>query len=59
MAQALVIGIGRSGIAAARLLKRQGWEVVLGDRQTDESLVAVQQELSAQGIMVKLGHTPV
>ncbi|WP_030007562.1 UDP-N-acetylmuramoyl-L-alanine--D-glutamate ligase [Picosynechococcus sp. NKBG042902] len=58
MAQALVIGIGRSGIAAARLLKRQGWEVILGDRQTDESLVAVQQELSAQGITVKLGHTP-
>ncbi len=58
MAQALVIGIGRSGIAAARLLKRQGWEVVLGDRQTDESLVAVQQDLSAQGITVKLGHTP-
>ncbi|MEB3225408.1 MAG: UDP-N-acetylmuramoyl-L-alanine--D-glutamate ligase [Synechococcus sp.] len=58
MAQALVMGIGRSGIAAARLLKRQGWEVILGDRQSGESLAAVQTELSAQGIEVKLGHTP-
>ncbi|MBV5261227.1 UDP-N-acetylmuramoyl-L-alanine--D-glutamate ligase [Synechococcus moorigangaii CMS01] len=58
MAQALVIGIGRSGIAAARLLKRQGWRVVLGDRQTGESLAAVQRDLAPQGIDVRLGHTP-
>ncbi len=58
MAQALVIGIGRSGIAAARLLKQQGWDVVLGDRQTNADLVAVQTELAAQGISVQLGYTP-
>lgn len=53
-----MIGIGRSGIAAAKLLKIQGWDVVLGDRQTNDSLTQIQGELAPQGITVKLGHTP-
>ncbi len=51
-----VIGLGKSGIAAARLLKRQGWEVVVSDRNT-ANLDSIQQELAAEGITVKLGQT--
>lgn len=58
MALALVIGVGRSGIAAARLLRRQGWDVILGDRQTNDALLSIQQELVTQNITVKLGYTP-
>jgi UDP-N-acetylmuramoylalanine--D-glutamate ligase len=32
MKNAHVIGLGRSGVAAARLLHRNGWQVVLSDR---------------------------
>ena len=53
---AYVIGLGKSGIAAARLLKRQGWEVVVGDRDTTD-LESIQQDLAAEGITVKLGQT--
>ncbi|AFY37736.1 UDP-N-acetylmuramoylalanine--D-glutamate ligase [[Leptolyngbya] sp. PCC 7376] len=58
MGQALIIGVGRSGIAAAKLLRHQGWDVVLGDRQENEALAQLQSELKLQGITVKLGHTP-
>lgn len=53
-----MIGVGRSGIAAAKLLKNQGWDVVLGDRQDHASLTQIQGELATQGITVKLGYTP-
>ena len=67
MAQAEIIGLGRSGIAAARLLKRDGWEVTLGDRATEaqicdrsnaQDLMTAKQKLQAEGITVKLGHSP-
>ncbi|WP_066381817.1 UDP-N-acetylmuramoyl-L-alanine--D-glutamate ligase [Anabaena sp. CA = ATCC 33047] len=56
MSKAQIIGLGKSGIAAARLLKREGWEVVLGDRNTSETLLAQQQELAQEDITVKLGY---
>ncbi|NJN72466.1 MAG: UDP-N-acetylmuramoyl-L-alanine--D-glutamate ligase [Limnothrix sp. RL_2_0] len=58
MGQALVIGVGRSGIAAAKLLQRLGWDVVLGDRQDNETLRTLQQTLAGEGVTVKLGHQP-
>ncbi|OKH17332.1 UDP-N-acetylmuramoyl-L-alanine--D-glutamate ligase [[Limnothrix rosea] IAM M-220] len=58
MGQALVIGVGRSGIAAAKLLKHQGWDVVLGDRQNKPALEQVRDALAPLGITVKLGHNP-
>lgn len=58
MAQALVIGLGKSGIAAAKLLKQHGWDVVLSDRSQDEVFRDTQQVLAAQDIIVKLGHKP-
>ncbi len=56
--KAYVIGLGRSGIAAARVLKRDGWEVILSDRASGPTLHKTQQELEAERIAVKLGHTP-
>ncbi|NEO31520.1 MAG: UDP-N-acetylmuramoyl-L-alanine--D-glutamate ligase [Symploca sp. SIO3C6] len=57
MPKAIVIGLGRSGIAAARLLKQEGWQVTLSDRNSSETLYQQQQELAAEGITVKLKHS--
>ncbi|WP_414576333.1 UDP-N-acetylmuramoyl-L-alanine--D-glutamate ligase [Anabaena sp. CCY 9402-a] len=57
MSKAHIIGFGKSGIAAARLLKREGWEVVLSDRNTSEILLKQQQALAEEQITVKLGHS--
>jgi UDP-N-acetylmuramoylalanine--D-glutamate ligase len=54
---ASIIGLGKSGVAAARLLKREGWEVELSDRNTSPVFLQQQQELAAENITVKLGHT--
>jgi UDP-N-acetylmuramoylalanine--D-glutamate ligase len=56
MSKATVIGLGKSGVAAARLLKREGWEVELSDSNTSETLLEQQQELAAEQITVKLGQ---
>ena len=67
MDRAEVIGLGRSGIAAARLLQRNGWQVTLGDKATEEriklrsngrELQSAKSSLEAAGIEVKLGYTP-
>ncbi|MEM6427341.1 MAG: UDP-N-acetylmuramoyl-L-alanine--D-glutamate ligase [Cyanobacteria bacterium P01_D01_bin.128] len=52
-----VIGLGRSGIAAARLLRQDGWQVTLSDRSPAPPLVEAIAELKQAGITVKLGHT--
>ncbi|MFW9264709.1 UDP-N-acetylmuramoyl-L-alanine--D-glutamate ligase [Nostoc sp. CALU 546] len=57
MPRATVIGLGKSGVAAARLLKREGWEVELSDGNTSEALLQQQQELAAEQITVKLGQS--
>ncbi len=57
MAKAYIIGLGRSGIAAARVLQRKGWEVTLGDRSCNDSLRALGQPLEQDGITLKLGHS--
>lgn len=58
MAIAYIIGLGRSGIAAAKCLKQDGWEVILSDRSDASNLQPLQQQLQSEGIAVKLGHTP-
>ncbi|MBW4443811.1 MAG: UDP-N-acetylmuramoyl-L-alanine--D-glutamate ligase [Plectolyngbya sp. WJT66-NPBG17] len=55
MPNATVIGLGKSGNAAARLLKRQGWQVTISDRGSSEALQAQQQQLISEGINVRLG----
>ena len=61
MVKAHIIGLGRSGIAAAKLLLREGWEVVLSDSALAESYASrnkspIQQQLADQGVTVKLGY---
>lgn len=55
MANAYVIGLGRSGIAAAQLLQTQGWQVTIADSGDSEALRQQQQELADQGFTVSLG----
>jgi UDP-N-acetylmuramoylalanine--D-glutamate ligase len=57
MRKACVIGLGKSGVAAARLLKREGWQVTISDRGTSPALTQQQQELATEGITVQLGDT--
>jgi UDP-N-acetylmuramoylalanine--D-glutamate ligase len=56
MANAEIIGLGRSGVAAAKLLQRQGWQVTLSDRNDNDSLRQQQQQLQEAGISVRLGN---
>ena len=56
MSKAHVIGLGKSGVAAARLLKKNGWEVELGDHNTSDSLQQKKQQLTKEGITVKLDY---
>ncbi|MEY3222202.1 MAG: UDP-N-acetylmuramoylalanine--D-glutamate ligase, partial [Cyanobacteriota bacterium] len=58
MPEALIIGFGKSGVAAARLLKQEGWEVELCDSSTSPALLEQQQQLASEHITVKLGNTP-
>ncbi len=57
MKTAHIIGLGKSGIAAARLLKGDGWNVVISDRAFNETLQQQQAELAAEGITVKLNYS--
>ncbi len=61
-----VIGLGRSGIAAARLLNKDGWQVTLVDSATEsqvasrsngKQLQASQRQLEQEGITVKLNSS--
>lgn len=55
--QAHIIGLGRSGAAAARVLKQRGWAVEVGDRGTSEQLYPLRDTLTAEGITVRLGYS--
>ncbi|MBD2231756.1 UDP-N-acetylmuramoyl-L-alanine--D-glutamate ligase [Phormidium tenue] len=57
MKNAHVIGLGKSGVAAARLLHREGWQVVLSDRGSSPSLVTQQAALRQDGITVLLDYS--
>jgi UDP-N-acetylmuramoylalanine--D-glutamate ligase len=56
MGSAYVIGLGKSGMAAARLLQRAGWQVTVSDRGNSEALQQQRQELATAGIAVQLGE---
>jgi UDP-N-acetylmuramoylalanine--D-glutamate ligase len=52
MPKACVVGVGKSGIAAARLLQFQGWSVGLRDRGNTPALQQQCDQLQAEGIVV-------
>ncbi len=56
MKTAHVIGLGRSGIAAARVLARQGWQVTLSDSGAAQRHQSDAKRLRDEGITVKLNH---
>lgn len=55
MKKATVIGLGRSGIAAAKLLTKHGYSVTLSDSNSNPNLEAQKQQLELLNINVKLG----
>jgi UDP-N-acetylmuramoylalanine--D-glutamate ligase len=55
MKKATVIGLGRSGIAASKLLLKHGYTVTLSDSSDKPSLQVKQRELAQIGIDVRLG----
>jgi len=55
MKHSSVIGLGKSGIAAARLLKAQGWSVTVSDRNQSDALSDIKAALNQDGIDVELG----
>ncbi|PZV15473.1 MAG: UDP-N-acetylmuramoyl-L-alanine--D-glutamate ligase [Pseudanabaena sp.] len=58
MHQAYVLGLGQSGISAAKLLKADGWQVTVSDSNASPSLEQRKQDLEAEGIAVQLGEFP-
>jgi UDP-N-acetylmuramoylalanine--D-glutamate ligase len=58
MPQAYVLGLGQSGISAAKLLKADGWSVTISDSNNSPSLEQRKQTLMAEGIAVELGSFP-
>jgi UDP-N-acetylmuramoylalanine--D-glutamate ligase len=66
MPQAEIIGLGRSGIAAARVLNQDGWNVTLVDSATEDKIASranadqlqvARQQLTQEGVRVKLNST--
>lgn len=58
MPQAYVLGLGQSGISAARLLKADGWQVTVSDSNMSPSLEQRKIALESEGIAVELGGFP-
>jgi UDP-N-acetylmuramoylalanine--D-glutamate ligase len=57
MGRAVVVGLARSGIGAAKLLKAEGYEVTVTDLKTEEELGAQVAELGP-GVKLALGGHP-
>ncbi|MFZ4556321.1 MAG: UDP-N-acetylmuramoyl-L-alanine--D-glutamate ligase [Pseudanabaena sp.] len=58
MPQAYVLGLGQSGISAAKLLKADGWQVTISDSNASPSLEQRKLALESEGIAVELGGFP-
>lgn len=57
MQRAWIVGLGKSGVAAAQLLAAQGWQVTVSDRGTGDRLAPIEAELTRSGVTVRLGDT--
>ena len=55
MTRTIVVGLGRSGLGAARLLKQQNRDVVVLERGDNEALQNTSKTLAEEGIQVVLG----
>ncbi len=54
----LVVGIARSGVAAARLLASRGAMVIANDIRNESALVSEVEQLREAGVMISLGSHP-
>ena len=52
----VVVGLARSGIAAARFLAARGARVVATDRKPPDEIAAEALELAGLGVSLALGH---
>ena len=50
----IVLGLGKSGISAAKLLKSEGKEVLVLENNTNEKLISISNKLESEGISVIL-----
>jgi len=57
-ARAVVLGVGKSGLAAARLLRREGAQVVAVDNKPASELAAAAAQLQAMGAQLRQGDPP-
>ena len=55
MPSSVVVGLGRSGVGAARLLRSQGHRVTVLESQQSEPQQRIASELRQQGVEVRLG----
>lgn len=56
MGKVNIIGLGKSGIAAARILRQKNNEVTIYDGSKSESLEKIKENLAQENIIVKLGQ---
>ena len=56
MTRTIVVGMGRSGLGAARLLKQQNRDVVVLERGDNDALQQIAKTLGEEGIQVALGQ---
>ncbi|MBE9222181.1 UDP-N-acetylmuramoyl-L-alanine--D-glutamate ligase [Cyanobacterium stanieri LEGE 03274] len=56
MGKVEIIGLGKSGIGAAKLLKKVGKEVTIYDARESDSFRQIKQELAQENITVELGQ---
>tara|TARA_Y100001968_G_scaffold249670_1_gene234543 strand:- start:842 stop:2251 length:1410 start_codon:yes stop_codon:yes gene_type:complete len=54
----IVLGLGRSGISAAKLLKSEGKNVLVLENTSNEKLINISRELKSEGINVNLLGEP-
>jgi UDP-N-acetylmuramoylalanine--D-glutamate ligase len=57
MLASTIIGLGRSGIAGAKILQKQGYAVTISDRGQSENLIKLKEQISDLNITVKLGDS--
>lgn len=55
----MVMGMARSGVAAAEFLARQGARVLINDRKSREEIGSAAQELTLPNVDFRLGEDPV
>ncbi len=54
----IVLGLGRSGINAAKLLKSEGEQVLVLENKSNSKLIEISQQLKSEGINVVLLNEP-